>query len=180
MPAIWLARYLWVPANQWCGGALQTVRSFRMRFNLRFRRGVRGRVVPFTRGEDRKTKPLLALSATVGVAVALLAAVPGLSAAASSATGFRPAVEWSAHMCLAGEFCAVGDVNGDGRADAIAFTQGGNPNGGPPGSVFVALSTGKKFAAATEWAPHMCLAGEHCAIADVNGDGLADAIAFTQ
>ena len=151
-----------------------------MRFNLRFRRGVRGRVVPFTRGEDRKTKPLLALSATVGVAVALLAAVPGLSAAASSATGFRPAVEWSSGMCLAGEFCAVGDVTGDHRADAVAFTQGGNPGGGPPGSVFVALSTGHSFATPVEWSSHMCLAGETCAMGDVNRNHKADAIAFTQ
>jgi hypothetical protein len=45
-------------------------------------------------------------------------------------------------MCLAGETCAMGDVNRNHKSDAIAFTQGGNPDGGPPGSVFVALSTG--------------------------------------
>jgi hypothetical protein len=83
-------------------------------------------------------------------------------------------------MCLAGEHCAAADVNGDGKADAIAFTQGGNPGGGPPGSVFVALSTGHSFGPAVQWSSHMCLAGEFCAMGDVNHDGKADAIAFTQ
>ena len=151
-----------------------------MRSSLRFKAGIRRGIVPVTRRQDRENKPLLAMAAAVGGAAALIMAVPGLSAAATGATGFRPATEWSAHMCLAGEFCAMGDVNGDGRADAIAFTQGGNPGGGPPGTVFVALSTGHSFAAPVEWSSGMCLAGERCAIADVNGDGKADAIAFTQ
>jgi len=84
-------------------------------------------MMPFSRRRDRENKPLLALAAAAGAAAALIMAAPGLSAAAAQATGFRPATEWSSHMCLAGEFCAMGDVNGDGRADAIAFTQGGNP-----------------------------------------------------
>jgi hypothetical protein len=151
-----------------------------MRLSLRVRAEVRGSVLPIADGEDRKGKPLLALGAAAGVAAALIMAAPGLSAAAARATGFRPATEWSGHMCLTGEFCAIADVNGDGRADAIAFTQGGSPGGGPPGSVFVALSTGKKFAAPVEWSSHLCLTGESCAMGDVNHDHKADAIAFTQ
>ena len=113
-----------------------------MRFSLRFKAGIRRGIMPVTRRQDRDNKPLLAMAAAVGGAAALIMAVPGLSAAASQATGFRPAVQWSSNMCLAGEFCAMGDVNHDGKADAIAFTQGGNPAGGPHSSVFVALSTG--------------------------------------
>jgi hypothetical protein len=74
----------------------------------------------------------------------------------------------------------MGDVNGDGKADAIAFTQGGNPGGGPPGTAFVALSTGQSFSPPVEWSSRMCLAGETCAMGDVNRDHKADAIAFTQ
>ena len=102
-------------------------REFKMRLDLRFRAGMRSSMMPFSRRRDRENKPLLALAAAAGAAAALIMAAPGLSAAAAQATGFRPATEWSSHMCLAGEFCAMGDVNGDGRADAIAFTQGGNP-----------------------------------------------------
>src|SRR5215813_8599184 len=150
-----------------------------MKLSLRFRAGMRSSM-PVTRRRDRENKPLLALAAAAGVAAALIMASSGLSAAASQATGFRPATEWSSHLCLAGEFCAMGDVNGDGKADAIAFTQGGNPGGGPPGSVFVALSTGHSFRHPVEWSSGMCLAGEFCAMGDVNHDGKADAIAFTQ
>src|SRR5689334_3122834 len=139
-------------------------KGYRMRLSLRFKAGMRSSIMPFTPRTERGNKLLLALAATAGVAAALIMAAPGLSAAATSATGFRPAVQWSSHMCLAGEFCAMGDVNGDGRADAIAFTQGGNPGGGPPGTVFVALSTGHSFGPAVQWSSHMCLAGEFCAM----------------
>src|SRR5262249_8594583 len=95
-------------------------------------------------------------------------------------TGFAPAVRWSGNICFAGETCRVADVNGDGKADAVAFTQAGNPNGGPPGTAWVELSDGKAFGPPVEWSTIICLAGETCQVADVTGDGKADAIAFTQ
>lgn len=83
-------------------------------------------------------------------------------------------------MCLAGETCALGDVNGDGKADAIAFTQGGNPGGGPPGTAWAELSNGSAFGPPAEWSGHICLAGETCLTGDVDGSVGADAVAFTQ
>ncbi|MFH1084554.1 MAG: hypothetical protein V1772_02155 [Chloroflexota bacterium] len=74
---------------------------------------------------------------------------------------------------------AVADVNGDGRADAIGFGEAGT---------WVALSTGASFAAPQLWLANL---GRSPAgggwtsynqyprtLADVNGDGRADAIGF--
>jgi hypothetical protein len=85
-----------------------------------------------------------------------------------------PAKQWSGYFCVTGEECRTADVNGDGRADAIAFNHGNN--GGT--AAFVGLSNGSAFGSPQEWSGYFCVAGEACAVADVNGDGRADAIAF--
>lgn len=70
---------------------------------------------------------------------------------------------------------AVGDVNGDGRADIIGFGHGG---------VMVSLSTGTGFAAAVQWSADFCTAtgwnaSQHDRmLADVNGDGRDDIVAW--
>jgi hypothetical protein len=81
---------------------------------------------------------------------------------------------WLTNFCVGTQTCATGDVNGDGRADAIAFHRGSNP------IVEVALSTGSGFTKEpTPWSNFFCLDGEVCKVADVDGDGRADLIAFT-
>jgi len=104
-------------------------------------------------------------------------------APAYAGTGFGPLTLWLADLCVTQGWDnqnnyprAMGDVNGDGRADVAAFGEDG---------VYVALSNGAGFGAATRWLqdfgrgqgwtsqevyPRM--------VADVNADGRADVIGF--
>jgi hypothetical protein len=68
---------------------------------------------------------------------------------------------------------AIGDVDGDGKDDIIAFS------GGDAGDVTVALSTGTSFRGGN-WKWHDAFAGgdAQTAVGDVNGDGKADLVAM--
>ncbi|MCY1004687.1 trypsin-like serine protease [Nannocystis pusilla] len=68
----------------------------------------------------------------------------------------------------------VADVNGDGRDDAVLFSADGT------GDVHVMLSTGSGFGAKTKWHEYFAPEGETPMLADVNADGRADLITFTQ
>jgi hypothetical protein len=98
--------------------------------------------------------------------------------ALSSGVGFNQPTRWSDDMCHGGETCAVGDVNNDGRTDAIAFVQ--DSDASKLDDVYVALSNGAGFDRPVRWSDDLCHGGETCAVGDVNGDRLADAIAFVQ
>jgi hypothetical protein len=88
-------------------------------------------------------------------------------------TQFLPVSHWRGGFCTTGQICRLGDVNADGRADAIAFDP-------PSGDVFVATSNGTAFVGATTaWHGSACFAGEHCEVGDVTGDGRADVAAFS-
>ncbi len=66
---------------------------------------------------------------------------------------------------------AVGDVDGDGKVDALTYS--------PSGSVWqVALSTGDGFSAPSTWASGFAPGSSRQFLADVDGDGKADAVAF--
>ena len=47
------------------------------------------------------------------------------------------------------------------------------------GDIMVARSQGNRFRAGTRWSDWFCIDGDQCELADVNGDGRKDAIAFT-
>jgi hypothetical protein len=63
----------------------------------------------------------------------------------STGTAFSTPVRWHSSLCNNSETCAVGDFNGDGRADAASFL------GGSIADVRVALSTGTSFGATGTW-----------------------------
>jgi len=65
-----------------------------------------------------------------------------------------------------------GDVNGDGIQDLVIFDR-------PRGDVWVALGReGDTFAPLALWNGYLCVGTDTCRIADLNGDGLDDAVAF--
>lgn len=83
------------------------------------------------------------------------------------------------HMCVDDETCALGDVNGDRKADAVAFVR--STRARPDrGDVWAALSGGSGFSGAARWHDHMCVDDETCALADVDRDGRSDAVAFVK
>lgn len=74
-------------------------------------------------------------------------------------------------FCRAGEQFRVGDVNGDGLADALRFHMSSTP---PAGQVQVALNTGGRFSPPTVWHDFFGIADEQVRVADLTGDGRAD------
>ncbi len=91
---------------------------------------------------------------------------------------YHPSERWHDNFCYRQEICKVGDVNGDGRDDIIAFTRGeGND---AAGDVWVALSTGSSFGVGQRWHTNFCFGTEVCDVGDFNGDGRVDIVAFTR
>jgi hypothetical protein len=93
--------------------------------------------------------------------------------------GFGERLLWNDFFCIGGETCRVGDFDGDGRDDVLAYvrdTQTGNDRG----DVYVAPSSGSAFVAASLWQRFFCVGDEICRVGDVNGDGRADGVAFVR
>ena len=92
--------------------------------------------------------------------------------ALSSASSFVTVGQWNGFFCIQNEWCATGDMNGDGRDDIVTFTKGSSAD------VFVGLSTGAGFLNGTKWNDFFCAGAEVCRIADFNGDKKDDAVTF--
>jgi hypothetical protein len=98
--------------------------------------------------------------------------------ALSNGSRFGPLQQWHGNFCVGSEICATGDVNGDGKADILAFVHG---DGQEPRSalVWVALSDGTKFSQASVWNNGFCITEQTCSVGDINGDKRADIVAYT-
>jgi hypothetical protein len=96
-------------------------------------------------------------------------------AALSNGSSLNPPTLWNpwGAFSYTGHLPAVGDVNGDGKADMVNFQQGN-------GQVWVALSNGSSFSPPTRWNPWGAFSNEgHVPrVGDVNGDGKADMVNF--
>ncbi len=92
-------------------------------------------------------------------------------------TSFQPEALAASGFCNSDYSCMADDVNGDGKHDLVAFTRG------TAGDVYVRLSSSggtASFGAAYRWHTWFCAYNETCATGDVNGDGRADIMTFTQ
>jgi FG-GAP-like repeat len=96
----------------------------------------------------------------------------------STGANFKlPNEEWAAGPDVGSRGTFFADVDGDGRADAIAVNDNPDPATYGPG-VLIRRSTGNSFGPIEDWggfAPYLELVGTY--FADVDGDGQADAIA---
>jgi hypothetical protein len=90
----------------------------------------------------------------------------------SSFTG--TGVKWHGSLVPGVQIPALGDVNGDGRDDVIAFTRG------DAADVYVALSNGSGFGTPTKWHDWFAAYTEAPAVGDFNGDGKDDVATFTR
>ncbi|MGW0238939.1 FG-GAP repeat domain-containing protein, partial [Streptomyces sp. NPDC002996] len=89
--------------------------------------------------------------------------------------GFGAGQKWNEHFAPAGEFPALGDVDGDGADDLITFTQGSSAD------VYVAFSDRVDgFGPGQLVHEHFAPGAEQPRVGDVNGDEKDDIVAFTQ
>ena len=67
----------------------------------------------------------------------------------------------------------AGDVNHDGKDDLVSFARDAG------GHVYAARSNGAAFVGTNwVWTTGLCIGDDVCGLADVTGDGRADALAF--
>lgn len=92
--------------------------------------------------------------------------------ARSNGSAFIAAGLWQNGFAYENEVIRTGDIDGDGRADLLTFTRGASAD------VYAVLSNGAAFVGISTWHSNFCPGTAVPAVADVDGDGKADIIAF--
>jgi hypothetical protein len=86
----------------------------------------------------------------------------------------RVSASWSPTFAPLAKTKRIGDFDGDGRTDIVAFKKS-DYTGAERGDVVVALSNGNDaFGAATKWIDSFCVESEQCVVGDFDGDGKSD------
>lgn len=93
--------------------------------------------------------------------------------ALSTGSAFGPAQQlWHTWFAPGNETPAVGDFNGDGRADIATFTRGSSAD------VYVATSDGARFGAAVRWSDHFAAGSAAPMVGDFDCNGIDDIVSF--
>lgn len=95
----------------------------------------------------------------------------------SGESSFTKGEIWQKSFCSDTEIPAMGDFNGDTKADIICFARCSTDNKKEAGDVTVAYSKGDSFHLMKIWLHDFCTGGKIPATGDFNGDGKDD-IAF--
>lgn len=99
--------------------------------------------------------------------------------ALSTGNSFGGGQRWHEDFCVGFQIPGVGDFNGDGKDDIIAFTRSADTGLGM-GDVWVALSDGASFGSVMKWHEYFCIGNEIPDVGDFNGDGKDDIIIFVR
>jgi len=86
---------------------------------------------------------------------------------------------WHDYFAVDNEIPGLGDVNGDGKDDLVAFHRG-SLGDAQRGDVYVALSTGTGFQPARLWHDYFTINDEIPGVGDFDGDGKDDIIVFVR
>ena len=97
--------------------------------------------------------------------------------ARAGAAQFETAHPWHSFFCVEEEDCNVGDVDGDRRADIVAFAKDNKPG---DRRIQIAFSTGSDFRMDPQVTSEvrLCARGQTCTLADVDGNGRHDFVVF--
>ena len=94
--------------------------------------------------------------------------------ARSQGNGFQSASLWRSGLGSGAHAARIGDVTGDGRADAVAVYTSGTL----AGNWYVSASNGTSFYNYSRWYEGHGAGSERVLLSDVNGDGRKDALAY--